>query len=160
MMMDTVEATYFAFQKRVRDIALATSCPCDACILIPALDLKFFLHEGEYVVRRIARSEELTGFDVILLHRLSKGTAGSKVSQKAYAVYTKATVDAFGMDPAAFHLIPHSETYDDVGEVPVFVQDLWVRWEEEQVPEPRLRHRRGGRVHGLLRHPGEAPNGV
>jgi len=132
MMMDTVEATYFAFQRRVRDIALATSCPCDACIRIPALDLKFFLHEGEYVVRRIARSEELTGFDVILLHRLSKGTAGSKVSKSAYAVYTKATTDALGMDPAAFDLIPHSETFDDIGEVLVFIQDLGVRWEEEQ----------------------------
>lgn len=132
MMMDTVEATYFAFQRRVRDIAHATSCPCDACIRIPSLDLKFFLHEGEYVVRRIARSEELTGLDVVLLHRLSKGTAGSKVSESAYAVYTKATTDALGMDPATFGLVPHSETYDDVGDVPVFVQDLWVLWEEEQ----------------------------
>ena len=132
MLMDTVEATYFAFQQRVRDIALATSCPCDACIRIPSLDLKFFLHEGEYVVRRIARSEELTGFDVILLHRLTKGSAGSKVSQQAYAVFTKTLLDAVGMDPAAFDLIPHSEIYEDVGEVAMFVEDLWLRWEEEQ----------------------------
>ena len=132
MMLDTVEATYFAFQRRVRDIALATSCPCDACVRIPTLDLKFFLHEGEYVVRRIARSEELTGFDVILLHRLTKGTAGEKVSNRAYAVYTKATTDSLGIDPAAFQLVPHSETYDDVGEVEMFVQDLWTRWLDEQ----------------------------
>ena len=132
MMMDTVEATYFAFQRRVRDIALATSCPCDACIRIPTLDLKFFLHEGEYVVRHIARSEELTGFDVILLHRLTKGSAGEKVSNQAYAVYTKATTDALGLDPGEFRLVPHSETYDDVGEVEMYVQDLGILWQEEQ----------------------------
>ena len=79
MMMDTVEATYFAFQQRVRDIAHATACPCDACIRIPTLDLKFFLHEGEYAVRQVAGFTELSGIDVILLHRLTKGSAASVV---------------------------------------------------------------------------------
>ena len=71
MMMDTVESAYIAFQKRLRDIAHSTTCGCNACIRIPSLDLKFFLHDGEYVIRQIARSEELTGPDVILVHRLA-----------------------------------------------------------------------------------------
>lgn len=71
MMMDTVESAYFAFQKRLRDIAHSTTCECNACIRIPSLDQKFFLHDGEYVIRQIARSEELTGPDVILVHRLA-----------------------------------------------------------------------------------------
>ena len=132
MLMDTVESAYFAFQKRLRDIVHATSCPCDACIRIPSLDLKFFIHDGEYVVRHIARSEELTGPDVILVHRLAKGTATDIVGKHAYAVYTKATLDAMAMSPSILGFVPHTETLDGIGEVEVFVQDLNVRWTFEQ----------------------------
>jgi uncharacterized protein YndB with AHSA1/START domain len=132
MMMDTVESAYFAFQKRLRDIAHSTTCACNACVRIPSLDLKFFVHDGEYVLRRIARSEELTGPDVILIHRLSKGTAGARINKPAYAVYTKATLETMAMDPAILGFLPHKEVFDDIGEVDVFVQDLAVRWTFEQ----------------------------
>ena len=132
MMLDTVEAAYFAFQKRLRDITHATSCPCDACVMIPKLDLKFFVHDGQYVIRRIARSEELTGHDVILVHRLAKGTAADKIGKPAYAVFTKSTLDTMGMDPTVLGFVPHTESFDDVGDVEVFIQDLALRWTFEQ----------------------------
>lgn len=132
MVMDTVESTYFAFQKRLRDIAHSTSCECNACVRIPSLDLKFFLHDGEYVVRRIARSEELTGPDVILVHRLAKGSSGQVFKDSGYAVYTRATVDAMAMDPSILGFKAHTETFSDIGEVEVFVQDLGLRWTYEQ----------------------------
>ena len=114
MMMDTVESAYFAFQKRLRDVVHATTCECDACIRIPSLDLKFFVHDGEYIVRHIARSEELTGSDVILVHRLAKGTAGDRIGKPAYAVYTRATLEAMAMDPSILGFVPHTETFDDL----------------------------------------------
>ena len=132
MMMDTVESAYFAFQKRLRDVAHSTTCECNACIRIPSLDLKFFIHDGEYVLRKIARSEELTGPDVILLHRLAKGTAGARINKPAYAVYTKTTLDAMAMDPTILGFLPHKEVFSDIGEVDVYVQDLAVRWTFEQ----------------------------
>ncbi len=132
MMMDTVESAYFAFQKRLRDVAHSTTCECNACIRIPSLDLKFFIHDGEYVLRRIARSEELTGPDVILIHRLAKGTAGAKINKPAFAVYTRTTLEAMAMDPAILGFLPHTETFDDIGDVDVFVQDLAVRWTFEK----------------------------
>lgn len=132
MVMDTVESAYFSFQMRLRDIAHSTSCECNACVRIPSLDLKLFVHDGEYVVRRIARSEELTGSDVILVHRLAKGTAGHVVDNKGYAVYTKATLDTMAMDPIVLGFKPHTESFPDVGQVDVFVQDLGLRWAFEQ----------------------------
>lgn len=132
MMMDTVESAYFEFQKRLRDIAHSTTCECNACIRIPSLDLKFFIHDGEYVVRRIARSEELTGPDVILIHRLAKGTSGDKIGKPAYAVFTKATLDSMAMDPTILGFVAHTETLTDIGDVEVYVQDLTVRWSFEQ----------------------------
>ncbi|MBT8240804.1 MAG: DUF2652 domain-containing protein [Acidimicrobiia bacterium] len=132
MVMDTVETAYFAFQKRLRDVTHSTTCECNACIRIPNLDLKFFIHDGEYVVRHIARSEELTGPDVILLHRLSKGTSGDVIGKPAYAVYTASTLEAMAMDPTILGFVPNTETYDDVGDIPVWVQDLETRWTFEQ----------------------------
>jgi hypothetical protein len=132
MVMDTVEAAYFSFRKRLRDITHSTTCECNACVRIPSLDLKFFVHDGEYVVRHIARSEELTGPDVILLHRLSKGTAGKAIGKPAYAVYTSAALESMAMDPTILGFVPHTETFDDVGDIEVYVQDLATRWTFEQ----------------------------
>jgi class 3 adenylate cyclase len=132
MVMDTVESAYFAFQKRLRDIVHSTSCECNACILIPNLDLKFFIHDGEYVLRRIGRTEELAGPDVILVHRLMKGTAGTAVERSAYAVYTASTLETMAMDPAILGFIPHTESFPDIGDVGVYVQDLASRWAFEQ----------------------------
>jgi len=131
ILMDTVDSTYFAFRRRVRDVANATSCPCQACIRIPALDLKFFLHEGEYAIRQVAGFKELSGIDVIVLFRLAKGTASSVVNDHGYAVYTGALLDAMGFEPSSIGLIPHREEFADTGPVAVFVQDLEDRWRAE-----------------------------
>ena len=132
MMLDTVEAGYFAFQRRLRDVIHSTTCECNACVLIPSLDLKFFLHEGRYVVRRIARSEELTSSDVVLIHRLLKGTAGEAINKKAFAVMTATAMEAMQMDPSILGFIPHMEQFDDIGEVQVYIHDLSIRWAYEQ----------------------------
>lgn len=132
MVMDTVESAYFAFQMRLRDILHSTTCECNACLRIPSLDLKFFVHDGEYVVRRIARSEELAGPDVILVHRLMKGTSGESIGKPAYAVYTASALESMAMDPTILGFHPHTERFDDIGEVPVYVHDLATRWTFEQ----------------------------
>ena len=132
IILDTVEAGYFAFRRRLRDIDNATSCECNACVLIPQLDLKYFVHHGEYVVRKIARSEELTGTDVILVHRLMKGNAGSASGSSAFAAYTATTFEEFGMNPEILGFTLFTEDLPDVGKVDVFVADMGARWEFEK----------------------------
>lgn len=127
-LLDVVESTYFAFRRRLRDVVHNTTCDCDACVLIPSLDLKFFVHLGEYVVRRIGRHEELTGTDVVLVHRLMKGTARDIVGNDAYAVLTEPLVDAMGIDPSILGLAPHTEELDE-GPVNVFIENLQNRWQ-------------------------------
>ena len=41
---DAIEHCYFAFQRRIRDIRQASTCECNACVRMPALDLKFVAH--------------------------------------------------------------------------------------------------------------------
>ncbi|MGI9665481.1 MAG: DUF2652 domain-containing protein [Acidimicrobiia bacterium] len=127
-LLDTIEATYFAFRRRLRDVVHSTTCDCNACILIPSLDLKFFAHLGDYVVRRIGRNEELTGSDVVLVHRLLKGTAKDKIGNNAFAVLTAPLVGAMAVDVEALGLIEHTEEFD-VGPVDVYVENLQERWQ-------------------------------
>ena len=131
MLFDVVEATYFAFRRRLRDVVHATTCDCNACVLIPSLDLKFFVHSGSYVVRRIARTEELTGVDVVLVHRLLKSTARDVVGNDAYAVLTSSALASIDGDAEELGLIRHVEHFD-VGDTEVFIENLQDRWEEEE----------------------------
>src|SRR6187200_2111064 len=45
-LLDTVERTYFAFRRRLRDIGQASVCDCNACMRMPHLDLKVLAHHG------------------------------------------------------------------------------------------------------------------
>jgi uncharacterized protein YndB with AHSA1/START domain len=123
-----IEGTYFAFRKKQRDIAYLTTCECNACIRIPTLDLKFVAHHGEFIVHDVAGNAELVGADVIKVHRLLKNS----IDLTAYAFLTDACIDRCKLEPADMGLGRHSEEYDDVGEVRGYLDDLSVRWQQEQ----------------------------
>ena len=116
---------------RLRDVVHGTTCDCNACVLIPSLDLKFLVHSGSYVVRRIARTEELTGGDVVLVHRLLKGSARDVVGNDAYLVLTRTALAAMDGDAEALGLTEHVE-HLDVWDTDVFIENLQDRWEAEE----------------------------
>lgn len=132
LLQDTIESTYFAFRGRQRDIKQATRCECDACRLIPSLDLKFVVHHGAVARQKMAGREELVGRDVILIHRLLKNSADQKLGGHAYALYTDACAQAMEIDPAAQGLIEHRESFDVIGEVRVWLKDLEAAWQDEE----------------------------
>ena len=133
-MLDTLESAYGAFRRRLDAIERATTCDCKACVLIPRLDLKFVAHHGAFVRERLYGTEELTGTDVIVVHRLLKNT----VASTAYAFLTDVFVAACGVDPGAIGLQAHRESYDDVGEVRGWVHDLHA-WLERDRDRRRVR---------------------
>lgn len=130
MLLDTVDEAYFAFRRRVRDIRQATTCDCNACRLIPMLDLKLVAHHGSFVRHVVAGSEELAGSDVVLVHRLLKNDVEGRLGLRGYALWTEQCVQALGLDPEALDLRVHRET-TDAGEVTCYVADLDSRWRYE-----------------------------
>lgn len=137
LLQDTVEAAYFAFRKRLRNIKLATSCECAACSRMQQLDFKFVSHSGEYIRQKMAGREELAGRDVILIHRLLKNSVGERLGGHAYALYSDACIQSTDIDPVAQGLTEHSETIDIIGEVRCWVRDLEQAWRSEN---DRQRH--------------------
>ena len=99
LLLDAIEASYLAFRRRLRSIDQATTCDCNSCRLAPKLDLKLFVHHGSFVRSRIAGRDELAGSDVILVHRLLKGTGAAEARANGFALFTAAAVDALGLDP-------------------------------------------------------------
>jgi hypothetical protein len=132
MLLDAVEECYFAFRGRLRGIEHAVSCTCPACTKVTDLDLKFVVHHGEFVRRASPRGEELTGNDVIVVHRLLKHGVTAALGLRAYALFTEACVEALGLDPASLELRRHVERHPDVGEVVGYVSDPEARWKNEQ----------------------------
>ena len=65
-------------------------CRCNACRNINALDLKFFVHYGEFGIQRLDAHEELIGTDVNLIHRLLKNTVNQMVYKHAISTVVPA----------------------------------------------------------------------
>lgn len=131
-LQDTVERCYFAFRRRLRDIGQASMCDCNACILVPKLDLKVVAHHGRIVRQRVAGREELVGSDIIVVHRLLKNHVGETLEGRAYALYTAACVSAMGLDdPVGGGLVEHREAFEGVGEIVGWIRDLEFAWSEE-----------------------------
>jgi hypothetical protein len=132
LLLDTIERCYFGFRRRRRDVRQATSCECRACVRIPDLNLKFVIHHGEILRQRVAGREELLGADVIIVHRLLKNEVVASLGIEAYAAFSQACVDVMDVDVVAIGMHRTSETYEHIGEVPLWVHDLERRWVEEE----------------------------
>jgi uncharacterized protein YndB with AHSA1/START domain len=131
LLLDAVEASYLAFRRRLRSIDQATTCDCNSCRLAPRLDLKLFIHHGAFVRSSIAGRDELAGSDVILVHRLLKGTGAAESRTNGFALFTAAAVEALGLDPDALGLMPGSESIEHLGPVDTFTLDLEARWQAD-----------------------------
>lgn len=132
MLLDTLDAAYFAFRRRQDAIDRATQCDCNACVLIPRLDLKFVAHHGIFGRQHVAGREDLSGSDVILVHRLLKNHVAEVIGHAGYAFYTDAVVAAMGVDPSVLRMRRQAEEVEGIGPVEGWVQDLHERWTEER----------------------------
>ncbi len=135
LLQDAVDAAYFTFRRRKRNIRMALVCECKACKTAQTLDLKFVAHHGQMVKQKMGGREELAGSDVILVHRLLKNSVEAKVGGHAYLLCTDAAVKAMDIDPVKQNLIAHRETLESVGEVDCWVRDLEAAWTRENERE-------------------------
>ena len=124
VLLDTAETCYFAFRNRLLSIRQATTCECNACTLIPALNLKIVAHHGQVAIHKIAGRSELVGSDVILVHRLLKNS----IAEPAYLFITDACLAKTTLDPEQLEFRRHSEEFEDIGEVGGWVADLEAAW--------------------------------
>ncbi len=127
--LETVEQTYVSFRSALETMVLNTTCQCNACVNIGALGLKIVMHCGEFAVTTVGPLTTLSGSDVIVAHRLLKNSVREATGIDDYLLVTEACVEDLGLERLAAGWVPHTESYDDVGEVAGYVASLVESWE-------------------------------
>jgi hypothetical protein len=127
-LLEMMESTYLDFRDRVEGITRRTTCQCNACKLIPSLDLKFITHFGEYLLQNVSGITELVGSDVNLVHRLLKNRVSEATGWNAYILFTDETLTQMNVNLEDLH--EQVENYEHLGEVKTFNLNLHERYKE------------------------------
>ena len=120
------ENLYNAFAVRQRDIIANTTCPCRACANVGDLDIKIMAHYGSFEEMKFGPMTDISGADVILVHRMAKTDVKAVTGIRSYALFSEAAVKAMDIDAA---LTPYSQEIEHFGDVSMKVYDLGAAWE-------------------------------
>ena len=119
-----INKIYDAFNSKIKEMQIDPPCSCRVCSTISLLDLKIFVHFGEYLLQKVGDREELLGSDVIVAHRMMKNSVVKDTGIKSYLLLTEAAFIHLGSNTTYSDFIKHSENYDDVGQVKMLVASL------------------------------------
>lgn len=129
---ETIEDTYVDFRQALEMMVHNTTCTCNACRNIGTLDLKFFVHYGQFAIQKLDAHDELVGSDVNLLHRLLKNHVTERTGFKAYTLYTDAALQQLGLADGRPQLVANEESYENFDVVKTWIQDMHPVWQRRK----------------------------
>ncbi|HSH03150.1 MAG TPA: DUF2652 domain-containing protein [Anaerolineae bacterium] len=132
MVLEIVEKIYFAFTRKRELMAFNTNCTCNACKNINQLDLKIFIHYGQYLLQNLAGRQELVGSDVILAHRMMKNSVIEQTNIHAYALFTEMAANSLQLAQLCPDLKHYQDNYEHIGNVDMLVHCLQTEWKKEK----------------------------
>ncbi|OGG04735.1 MAG: hypothetical protein A3F83_10680 [Candidatus Glassbacteria bacterium RIFCSPLOWO2_12_FULL_58_11] len=108
-----------AFSDKLAELIGSNICNCETCKNIEKLQLKILVHSGEALFYKIGGFNELSGADVIIVHRLLKNS----VKSHQYLLLTEAACRDIEF-PERLDLVEGEETYDEIGAVKTHIHLL------------------------------------
>ncbi len=127
-LLELIDNTYVGFCQRRDSSQRRTTCTCRACQAMPGLELKFFIHHGDYIVQNISGIRELVGSDVNLIHRLTKNPVSDDTGWRAYLLITQKALAGLSLQLDDLH--EQAVAYEHLGEVDTFSLDMRARYKE------------------------------
>jgi hypothetical protein len=127
-LLELIESTYTAFRDKQETMKRNATCPCQACQVMPTLDLKFVTHCGEYVLQDLTGAVKPFGSSVNLAHRLLKNRISESTGWKAYALFTEEALQQMGVRPDG--MFSERVSYEHLGELSIGAMDLQRRYGE------------------------------
>jgi class 3 adenylate cyclase len=127
-LLELIENTYIAFCRRRDSSQRRTTCDCRACQSMPSLELKFFIHHGDYIVQHISGIRDLVGSDVNVIHRLTKNHITEMTGWKAYVLLTQSAMDCMKLNLDGTH--EQIESYEHLGDIKTFSVDMQARYQK------------------------------
>ena len=120
------------FLEKKQQLVADRMCNCAGCTQLEGLTLKFVAHTGEVAIHKVRQLEELSGIDVILVHRLLKNT----VPIKEYVLVTDSLLSA--LPAQAGHDVQHqAEDLEGIGTTTTHYLDA-AAFADVPPPRPRL----------------------
>ena len=104
------------FRAKLLELEKKSTCNCGACSNVGILRLKIVAHSGEALFYRLHDFNELSGRDVILVHRLLKNSLGSD----EYLMLTDSAYRDIEF-PSALSVEESRETYSHLGQITTYV---------------------------------------
>ncbi|NEO86345.1 MAG: DUF2652 domain-containing protein [Spirulina sp. SIO3F2] len=138
-----------AFMAKLKELYHRSTCDCSACSNLAALRLKIVAHSGEALFYQLDRFEELSGPDVIIVHRLLKNS----VAARQYILLTAAAAQDLQF-PETVQFQRGIETYDDLGAIETWLYTLPEQSLDPHHPSPNSSPRtRSPQRRNQLRNP-------
>jgi len=131
-LIEELEGIYVVFRRALEQMVLNTSCTCNACANLSALDLKFVVHHGDFAISEMAGNDELIGPSVNLVFRLAKNRISEVLGYSAYIAYTSHAVEALELPEFVATLAPLVAETDEFGSVELHVADMHPVWERRR----------------------------
>ena len=104
-----------AFDEKLNSLVSVNSCSCGGCKNMHLLRLKIIAHKGVALKYKMGKFTELSGKDVIIVHRLLKNSVPSNK-------YIMLSEEAQNFLQVLGEFSNGIEKYDDIGEIPVYYE--------------------------------------
>ncbi len=100
------------FSEKIKELNESNICDCNACRNVNKLKLKTVVHSGEAVIYQIDKFYELSGLDVIIVHKLLKNS----VKSDQYILMTEQARNDVELSEK-LNVINGEEQYGEIGKI-------------------------------------------
>ncbi|NQV14553.1 DUF2652 domain-containing protein [bacterium] len=122
-LLNQMRSVYVAFQEQMDAMQVNPPCGCSACANITMLDLKMFLHYGQYLVKSLGDRVEILGSDVITAHRMMKNDVSKETGIHSYLLMTEIAFEKLKLEDRS-QQVNYSQTYEHIGKLDMLVSEL------------------------------------
>jgi len=109
-LFELIENTYAAFKNQLTSIKRHHTCDCTACQNVNNLDLKFFIHYGEYIEQSIDDHHGLLGYAPMFVRKREwKEPVADSVGWQGYALFTQDSLSKLDLNPDGLEVVKFAD---------------------------------------------------
>lgn len=108
-LFELIENTYVAFKNQLTSIKRHHLCTCAACQNVNTLDLKFFVHYGQYIEQSIDDHHGLLGYAPMFVRKRGwKEAVADSTGWQGYALFTEIALSNLNLKPEGLQAVEFS----------------------------------------------------
>ena len=109
-LFELIENTYVAFKNQLTTVKRHHTCGCAACQNVNTLDLKFFIHYGEYIEQSVDDHHGLLGYAPMFVRKREwKGPVSASTGWHGYALFTADSLSKLSIEPEDLKAVEFAE---------------------------------------------------